>query len=343
LNGAMTEATSTPRRSHWVRNTIIVVGVLALIVVAVVGTYAFTLSRTFDDKTETIEEAFPDETTRPPVTEGTAGAAQNILLLGSDTRGEVDEDIDALRGQRSDTIMVLHVPADRKHAYVMSIMRDSWVDIPGKGSAKVNAALSYGGVPLVVQTVEGLISARIDHVAIIDFEGFKGLTDALGGVEVDNPIPFSPKHLKGAFFPQGKVTLSGEQALAFVRERYAFADGDFQRARNQQIYLKAVMGKLLSRDTLTDPAKISATVAAISPYLKVDKALDSGYVAGLGLELRSLRTEDITFFTAPTAGTGTSPDGQSIVKLDFDELAVVQEAFRTDTLQNYTPSVQTMN
>jgi anionic cell wall polymer biosynthesis LytR-Cps2A-Psr (LCP) family protein len=139
------------------------------------------------------------------------------------------------------------------------------------------------------------------------------------------------------------VTLNGEQALAFVRERYAFADGDFQRARNQQIYLKAVMGTLLSRNTLTDPGKIGAAVSAISPYLKVDKALDSAYVAGLGLELRSLRTDDITFFTAPTAGTGTSPDGQSIVKLDMDELAVVQEGFRNDTLQNYSPSVQTMN
>jgi len=339
----MTEAPSTPRRSHWLRNTVIVLGVLALIVVAVVGTYAFTLSRTFDDKTETIEDAFPEETTRPPVAEGVAAAAQNILLLGSDTRGQLDDDIDELRGQRSDAIMVLHVPADRKHAYVMSIMRDSWVEIPGRGNAKVNAALAYGGVPLAVQTVENLISARIDHVAIVDFEGFTGLTDALGGVEVDNPIPFSPRHLEGAFFPQGKVTLSGEEALAFVRERYAFADGDFQRARNQQIYLKAVMGKLLSRDTLTDPGKISATVSAISPYLKVDESLDSGYVAGLGFELRSLRTEDITFFTVPTAGTGTSPDGQSIVNLDAEQLAVVQEAFRTDTLQNYTPEVQSID
>ncbi len=341
----MTEAERTPHRSHWLRNTLIVLGVLAVIIAAVVGTYAFTLSRTFDDSTEKIEEAFPDETSRPPVavTEGTDAVSQNILLLGSDTRGAVDEDIDELRGQRSDAIMVLHIPADRKRAYVMSIMRDSWVEIPGRGEAKVNAALSLGGVPLVVQTVESLISARIDHVAIIDFEGFKGLTDALGGVEVDNPIPFSPRHLEGAYFPQGKVDLNGEEALAFVRERYAFADGDFQRARNQQIYLKAVMGKLLSRDTLTDPAKIGATVSAISPFLKVDGALDSRYVAGLGFELRSLRSDDITFFTAPTAGTGTSPDGQSIVNLDFDELATVQEAFRTDTLQNYTPSAQSMN
>ena len=337
----MTKAPPTQHPSHWLRNTLIVVAVLTSIIIAVIGTYAFTLSRTFDEGTEKIEEVFPEEATRPAAPEGPAASAQNILLLGSDTRGELAEDLDALRGQRSDTVMVLHIPADRSHAYVMSIMRDSWVDIPGRGKAKVNAALAYGGVPLVVQTVESLISARIDHVAIIDFEGFKGVTDALGGVEIENPIPFSPTHLKGAYFPQGPQTLNGEEALAFVRERYAFADGDFQRARNQQIYIKAVMKKVLSANTLTDPGRLSATVGAIAPYLKVDEGLNSSYVGQLGLELRSIRSEDITFFTAPTAGTGTA-GGQSIVNLDWSRMPLLQEAFRTDTLGSYDAGAQAL-
>jgi len=328
--------TEPVRKRHWLRNTLIVLGVLVLVVAGIGGGYVLTLSRSFDEGTETIEQAFPEETSRPAAPEGAAAAAQNILLLGSDTRGELSNDLDSVRGQRSDTVMVLHVPADRSHAYVMSIMRDSWVDIPGRGKAKVNAALSYGGVPLVVQTVESLISARIDHIAIVDFEGFKGVTDALGGVEVDNPIPFSPTHLKGAYFPQGKQTLNGEQALAFVRERYAFSDGDFQRARNQQIYIRAVLKKVLSANTLTDPGKLSATVSAIAPYLKVDEGLNSAYLGQLGLELRSIRAEDITFFTAPTAGTG-SAGGQSIVNLDWNRMPALQEAFRTDTLGSYDP------
>lgn len=329
-----------PHKSHWLRNTLIVLGVLALIVVGVIGTYAATLSHTFNEQTETIEEAFPEETTRPPVPEGPAASAQNILLLGSDTRGSVGGSLNEIRGQRSDTIMVMHIPANREHIYVMSIMRDSWVEIPGRGNAKVNAALSYGGVPLVVQTVESLIASRIDHIAIIDFEGFKGVTDALGGVDVDVPVAFSSG---GHTYNQGVQTLNGEQALGFVRERYSFSDGDFQRARNQQAYIKAVIGKVLSADTLTDPGKISALVSSISPYLRVDERLDAGYVAGLGFELRALRGDDITFFTAPTTGTATSPDGQSIVNLDAEQMAVVQEAFRTDTLETYQPEVQTMN
>ncbi|WP_150307013.1 LCP family protein [Planctomonas psychrotolerans] len=331
-------AEPTTARSHWLRNTVIVLVVLVVIGVGIVATYALTLSRTFDTGTEKIAEAFPEETSRPPVLEGAAASAQNILLLGSDTRGAIGEDLATVRGQRSDTIMVLHIPADRENVQVMSIMRDSWVDIPGRGAAKVNSALSYGGVPLAVQTVESLISARIDHVAIIDFEGFKGLTDALGGVDVDNAVAFTRD---GHAYPQGVQTLNGEQALGFVRERYSFRDGDFQRARNQQAYIKAVIGKVLSAETLTDPAKISALVGSISPYLRVDNGLNAAYVGGLGLELRSLRSEDITFFTAPTTGTGTSPDGQSIVNLDPVGMAEVQEAFRTDSLESYTPEFQT--
>lgn len=339
-NSAVTDATPAPaHRSHWLRNTLLVLGVLALIVVGVVGTYVATLSQTFNEKTETIETAFPEETTRPPVPEGPAASAHNILLLGSDTRGAIDDDLNAVRGQRSDTIMVMHIPANREHVYVMSIMRDSWVDIPGRGKAKVNAALSYGGMPLVVQTVEALISARIDHVAVVDFDGFKGVTDALGGVDVNNQIAFSRG---GHAYPQGVQTLNGDEALGFVRERYAFRDGDFQRARNQQAYINAVMSKVLSADTLTDPGKISALVGSIAPYLKVDSGLDAAYVAGLGFELRGLRSDDITFFTAPTAGTGTSADGQSIVNLDEAQMNMVREAFRTDTLETYQPQVQTM-
>ena len=193
-------------------------------------------------------------------------------------------------------MMIVHIPADRKNIQVMSLMRDFWVDIPGHGKAKLNAALAYGGIPLAVQTIEGLIRSRIDHVAIVDFEGFKGVTDAVGGVTLDNPIAFTPRHLKGAYFAKGPFTLDGEQALAFVRERYAFVDGDYQRARNQQLYIKAVMKKVLSRDTLANPVTISSLVGAITPFLAVDKGLNSNYAVSLGLELSSLRVNDVKFW-----------------------------------------------
>ena len=153
--------------------------------------------------------------------------------------------------------MVAQVSPDRQHVTVMSIMRDNWVEIQGHGEAKINAAVAFGGIPLAVNTVENFIDARIDHVALVDFDSFKGLTDAVGGVTIDNPIAFTSHH--GSFtFPQGKITLTGEEALGFVRERYAFDDGDYQRARNQQIYLKGLLSQFSARKRSRTPARSPA-------------------------------------------------------------------------------------
>src|SRR5690606_19084889 len=121
-----------------------IAGVLAVLV-GVVGIYAFSLFQKFESS-ESLTDVFPDEDSRPAPVEG---GAQNILLLGSDTRGAISESLDSASGNRSDTMMVVHVSADRQDIHVMSIMRDSWVTLPGRGEAKMNAALAYGGVPLV--------------------------------------------------------------------------------------------------------------------------------------------------------------------------------------------------
>ncbi|TFC93395.1 LytR family transcriptional regulator [Cryobacterium sp. TMT3-29-2] len=336
-----------PKRRGW-RIALIAIAAVMLLVAGAAGVYAWSLSNTFDSQTVKLPDVFPDEAARPTAApadpaSGLSTSGQNILLLGSDTRGTNDGSIADLSGQRSDSIMVVHVPANRKNIYVMSIMRDSWLEIPGRGEAKINAAMSYGGVPLAVQTIEGLLGARIDHVAIVDFEGFKGITDALGGVDVDNPVGFDSSSLQGRYFAEGTHRLNGTEALAFVRERYAFSDGDFQRARNQQAFIKAVLGQSLTAETLTNPAKISGLVGAVAPYLSVDDGLNSAYVAGLAVELRDVRVGDVTFFTLPTTGTGTSPDGQSIVVIDQDKLKEVQQGFQTDTLDAYQPELQTMD
>lgn len=319
-------------KSKGLRNFLILISALLVLAVTVVGMYIVNLSSTFDSATKVaIEEVFPEETTRPAAA---ANTSQNILLMGSDTRGQVGENIDDVKGSRSDTMMVVHISAKRDSVHVMSIMRDSWVDIPGHGKNKMNAALSLGGVPLAVQTVEGLIGSRIDRVALVDFEGFKGITAALGGVEVDNPAAFTSSHRAAHHFPQGTIVLNDEEALAFVRERYAFNDGDYQRVRNQQIFIKGVLRKILSTETLTNPLTINNLVSSIAPFLTVDSGFTSSYAGGLGLELRNVRMENMVFFTIPTLGTGTQGK-QSVVNLDFDELAVVQQHFRDDTLSAY--------
>lgn len=305
------------------------VAFVGLVAVAIGATawYVDSLARQFDERTTKIAEPFPVETVRPAPPTGEPAHAQNILLLGSDTRESV-ESVDDV-GARSDTIMVVHIPADRGRVTVMSIMRDSWVDIPGHGEAKINAAMAWGGTPLTVQTVESIIGVRIDHVVMVDFEGFGEITEALGGVEVENAIEFE---VAGQYFPQGRVHLDGVNALNFVRERYEFVDADYQRVRNQQAFMRAVAAKLVSTSTALDAGRIQNLVTAVSPYLAVDAGFDSAYVAKLAFELRGLRPDDVSFVTAPTLGTATSSDGQSIVVLDDVRIGAIRQAFVDDQL-----------
>ena len=143
----------------------------AVAVAAVLGWFITRVSSSYEGKTETLVQAFPEEQSRPAER---TDEAETIMLVGSDTRGEVNaEALDGPQDGRSDTIILVHLPADREEVFFVSIMRDSWVDIPGVGEAKVNAAMAYGGVPLAVETVESLIGTRVDEVMVIDFEGFK--------------------------------------------------------------------------------------------------------------------------------------------------------------------------
>lgn len=323
----------------------IVLSIVALLLVAglVAAGYLWNLGRTFDTESGKIEDAFPAEETRPEVKEESKDAI-NILLLGSDTRATRDadgesEDFGTLpNGGRSDTMMLVHIPEDRKNIYVTSVMRDTWLNIPGVGEAKINAAFAHGGVAKTVETLEGLFGVRINHVASIDFEGFKGLTDAVGGVTINNPRPFKSTSFKGMNFPEGTQTLDGEQALAFVRERHAFPESDYQRVKNQQLFVKALLGQLMSKDTLTNPSKISEAVGEIAPYIAVDDSLDSGKVASYASSMLNIRSSDMDFFTLPNSGTGRSADGQSIVIPDMAVIDKFAEALQDDKMSEFVES-----
>ncbi len=333
------ELPAVPLRRRRNRRRMVLLSALGLVLVAVLVAVAYlaSLARSFDTQTVKIPSPFPAETVRPAKpTAGPAANAMNVLLLGSDSRGDsvnIAEQGGA-SNQRSDTMLWVHIPADRKSIYMMSIMRDTWVDIPGVGQAKINAAMAYGGVPLVVQTLEGLFDSRIDHVAIVDFEGFKAITDALGGVEVNVPLAFTTLDGKLSF-AAGPQKMNGDQALAFVRERYAFSDGDYQRVKDQQIFLKAVLDTVLTPATLANPLKVSELVGKVSPYISVDQGLDSAAVGELALSLNSVRGSDVHSFTLPTLGTGTSADGQSIVLRDGAAIAAIGQALKDDSLGKY--------
>ena len=337
----LADATSTPppSRRRGVRNTLIVLGSLILVAAIGVGVIYGMASNSYNE-VERVSIAQDESWERPAPVEVPAGedAPINIMLLGSDSRNTTDTDvsIDALSGFRSDAILVAQVSPDREHLTIMSIMRDNWVPIQGHGEAKINAAVAWGGIPLAINTVENFIGSRIDHIALIDFESFQGLTDAVGGVTVNNTVGFTAMNGGGGFtFPEGEITLSGEEALSFVRERYAFSDGDYQRVRNQQAYLQGLARTILSADTLGNPQKVLNTFEALKPYLVLDDGLNLTTAASLGLELRGIRSGDMSFFTSPTLGTATSADGQSIVVPDWDAIERVRQAFRDGTAHEY--------
>ncbi|GAA4026377.1 LCP family protein [Arthrobacter methylotrophus] len=275
----------------------------------------------------------------PPTIPELPASDMNILVIGSDSRGNAKEQNNQTvtsgqpKDQRSDCLMLIHVPADRKKIYGISIMRDNWVNIPGFGASKVNAALGLGGIPLVVKTVESLLGTHVDHTVMLDFNGFKTLTDGLGGIDVNVTLPFTASFETHHVFVAGVNHLDGQAALEFVRERYSFVDGDFQRVRNQQTFLRALLVKLSG--ALQTPAGVLSLVNFAVNDLIVDQGFDPASVAMLAYALRTVDPGASVFFTLPTAGTGTSPDGQSIVVPDYAGIGQVAAALRDGTLPQY--------
>jgi LCP family protein required for cell wall assembly len=236
--------------------------------------------------------------------------------------------------QRADTIMLVHLPADRQRVYVISFPRDSWVRIPGHGKAKINAAFSFGGPPLLISTVERLTRARIEHFAIVDFAGFESMTDALGGVDVRVAETVRDPARK-VVWPAGTHHLDGAQALDFVRQRYNLPGGDFDRIKRQHAFLKALAGGAVAKDTLTNPLKLNAFLEATTRAMSVDETLTLPELRSLAVQFRAVRRDDVVFMTAPVAGTGTEDGGQSVVYLDRARSRPLYRALRSDAVDRY--------
>ena len=188
-----------------------------------------------------------------------AGAGQNWLITGSDSRQGLTRAQEAqlatghdVSGQRSDTMMILHIPSGGGRAVLVSLPRDSYVAIPGNGFNKINAAFAFGGGKLLAQTVQNDTGLHIDHYMSIGFGGLVHVVDAVGGVRMclksamDDPA--AGLHLKA-----GCQTLDGAQALGFVRSRHIFAGQDLQRVQDQRLFLRALLSKMTSPGTLLNP------------------------------------------------------------------------------------------
>jgi LCP family protein required for cell wall assembly len=235
----------------------------------------------------------------------------NILLLGSDTRqgqtGHIGGDTPGL----SDTTILLHISGDRKLAYGVSLPRDAMVNRPscerkdGQGTdpgglSMFNAAYAVGGPACTVKTVEELTNIRINHFVVIDFNGFRKMVDALGGVEVCVPkeVNDTTGHI---YLPAGTYDVRGQRALDYVRVRHGISDnGDIGRMKRQQTFLASMANKAVSAGTLVNPVRLVKFLDAATKSLTTDTGLSSlNKLGSLAKSLKGIGLDHIQFLTVP--------------------------------------------
>lgn len=331
------EPRSRRRRRTWPRRLAVSVLVLALLVVIGLGAYAWLLSDRVDDNLTREDligsgvvdgkQVDPDRTTTGE--QLVSGRGTNYLLIGSDARpGETSS--------RADVIQLVHVDEGGGAVWMVHFPRDLYVDIPGHGKDKINAAYAFGESPLLVRTVQDLVGVKIDHVAKTDFEGFKQLTDAVGGVRVYATEASSETGNGNTTITEGYNDLDGEQALGFVRERYQLSEGDISRGERQQAWLRAIMDKTLDPAVLLNPRRLGKVIDAGTQNTVVDNGLTGGEIRRQALAMRGVRGDDIHFVTAPWDGFGTTSGGASIVNLDEAGMSRLSDALRSDDMASFT-------
>jgi polyisoprenyl-teichoic acid--peptidoglycan teichoic acid transferase len=320
------DGSSQPKRRRLLPKILIGVAVLLVAAIGAGLLYAATIDRSLTQNLNRGVELPADESSLRPPKEAQETGTLNYVLLGSDSRDPGNEG-----NGRSDTILMVHLNAKRNKAYIISFPRDMYVTVPGYGKNKINAAFAFGGAPLAVRTLENLTGTRMDHVALIDFEGFIRLTEDLRGVTVTNKTAFSAH---GYDYPEGKITIAGEEALWFVRERKQLPGGDLDRAENQRNVIKAIVQKGLSVQVLSDPGTFISFIGNVAKHLTVDNDLSDAEIRRTALSLR-LTGKDIELLQAPISGFATTPDGQSIDVVDTAKMAELSSALKKDKLSEY--------
>ncbi|QAY63610.1 LytR family transcriptional regulator [Xylanimonas allomyrinae] len=324
-----------PRSTSPTAKALTALGILVLVLGGAGFGAALWFQNSLDGNIERIGDPFAGIPGRPapaPSDPSEPDEAVNILVLGSDSRISAGDPSQWEAGaQRTDAIMLVHLPADRQAAQVVSIPRDSWVPIPGHGEAKINAAFSFGGPSLLIQTVEQLTGIHVDHFVVTDFTSFGNMTDALGGVQIRVPQDIGDG--KQVFFTAGIHQMAGEEALKYVRQRHGLVNGDFGRVQRQQNWMRAMLAKV--NNNRNDVGTMTSFLTAVSRSVAADDGFTITRMRGLYLSARGLATNDVTFMTAPDSGTGRSADGQSIVVLDHARFDPLMASFAADTATAY--------
>ncbi|CAM3634569.1 LCP family protein [Nocardiopsis rhodophaea] len=249
-------------------------------------------------------DAFGD---RPSKVEGVV----NIMIIGSDKRDGANAEYGEAEGERPDTLAIAHISPEKKSATIVNLPRDSIVQLPAckktgdyPGSepqqGMINSAMSYGGVSCQWDTVEKATNIRIDHFVSLDFTGFKGMVDALGGVDMCIPHPIHDPKAGNLELDAGEQTLTGEEALGYVRSRKGQGDGsDLMRIDRQQDFMAAMAQKVMSGDTLKSPSNLYSFLNEVTSSITSDDELTVDTMADIAIAMREVDLKDVNFVTVP--------------------------------------------
>jgi len=319
---ARTEPAAKPSKSG--RVLAVALASVAATLVAVLAIAALFVNQVEHSLTQNLdrEDLMPTDTGAHPTKEQVAGSALNFVIMGYDSR---DPSVD-----RSSSLMILHLNAERDQAYFITFPRDTWVSIPGQGNNKISAAYQTGGSKLAVSALENLTDTRIDHAALVEIQGFDKLTDQLGGVTVYNKTAFQSH---GFDYQKGNITVSGTRAIYFVGGRNSLPRGDFDRAANERNLVRAIMAKTLSAKTLSDPGRLFALVSGAAEHLTVDKGLTNARIRSTVTSLR-LSNKNVHLMKAPMSGKANRR-GQRVAIVDAAKLGELRTALREDKVNEY--------
>ena len=333
--GRSAHAAATPRRR--VRPAVVARTVAAVLSVALLagsgwGWYLARVAEAAVSRTD----AIPTEGNSDAQGSDHAGEAMNLLLVGRDSRAgltpEQAEEFSTGDPEgllNTDTMILVHVPADGSAAAFVSIPRDLYVEIPGYGESKLNSAFGRGyndtegteaekeaaGARLLIQTISGATGVQIDHFAQVNLLGFINISSIVGGVEV-NICEATDDPLSGAHFEAGVQTISGAQALAFVRQRHGLPS-ELDRQVRQQVFLAGLIRNVLSQDLLLNPVKQRKLIEQVGSSVTVDEGLN---LFDLAAQMQSVRPGAISFQTIPGLKDATEDAGAVLEPVDPEAL-----------------------
>jgi LCP family protein required for cell wall assembly len=321
--GAPPSRRAKPKTPFWHSRrkiAVAVVGALALII-ALGGVAVLVAYRKLNANITSEDVSRQLGTDRPPVSKANAKHERplDILLIGSDTRKGNPGFGKNIPGQRSDTQIILHLSAARDRATMVSIPRDSIVRIPRCPSLHggtqpprttlINEAYSEGGSACTIKTLEKLTHIRIDHHVVVDFDGFKRMIDALGGVQVCLPQAVNDPKSK-LKLPAGKQTVKGKEALAFVRARKTLGDGsDLSRIKRQQAFLGSMISEIKSTKLLLNPVRLYRFLDAATKSVTTDPGLSNlNTLRKLAQSVKGIDPANVSFVTVPVEPYPSDPN-----------------------------------